>query len=424
MTSPIRSKSHSLQRRVLFSCTALAGVIGISLASQAAHADVPAVVTTIKPLHSIAAAVMEGVGTPQILIDGAASPHGFALKPSQASLVQDADAVFWIGPGLAPSLEKPIDSMAADATTIELMDAAGIEHLAIREGANFDAHDHGDHGEHAEHGEEDHDDHDHAEHADHDDHDHDKHEHADHADHDDHDKHEHAEHAEHDEHDEHGHEKHEEHADHDDHGDHEEHAHADEDGHADHAEAGHSDEHDHGHGHGVSKDAHIWLNPDNGIAIAGVMAETLAGIDPENAETYRSNAAKFAERIEQLEGEIAEQLKPLEGKNFVVFHDAYHHFEHHFDVEASGSITLSPEALASADRVSKVQNQIKDLNVTCVFQEPQFDAKLVDVVIEGSDARKGTLDPLGTELPKGPDLYPNLLKGISNSLADCLSGQS
>ncbi|MCV0428452.1 MAG: zinc ABC transporter substrate-binding protein [Roseibium sp.] len=394
MTSPIRSQSNSLRRRLLFSCTTLAGVVGISLASQPAYADAPAVVTTIKPLHSIASAVMDGVGTPHILIDGSASPHGFALKPSQAFLLQGADAVFWIGPGLAPSLEKPINSMAADAATVALMDAAGIEHLAIREGANFDAHDHGDHDDHAEHGDDDR-----AE----------KHEDLDDQDH--------AENAKHDDRDK------DEHADHDDHDDHEEHAHGEEEhGHDDHVQAEHADEHD--HGHGDSKDAHIWLNPDNGIAIAGVMAETLAEIDPENAETYRNNAAKFTKQIEQLEGEIAEQLKPLEGKKFVVFHDAYHHFEHHFDFEASGSITLSPEALASADRVSKVQNQIKDLNVTCVFQEPQFDAKLVNVVIEGSDARKGTLDPLGTELANGPDLYPNLLKGLSDSLSGCLSGQS
>ncbi|MES0882136.1 zinc ABC transporter substrate-binding protein [Roseibium sp. SCP14] len=393
MTVPSRSSSFTRRAHGLAFSTALTGTFVLSLAVTPAIAASPSVVTTIKPLHSIASAVMEGVGTPHILIDGASSPHGFALKPSQAFLLQGADAVFWIGPELAPSLEKPIGSMAGDATTVELMDAAGIQHLAIREGANFDAHDHGDHEDHVSA----------DDHNGHDDHD----EHA--EKHDDHD-HEHDEHTEkHGDHEEH------EHADHDDHD------HGDEKGdHAEHADGDHSDE----HAHEGANDAHFWLNPDNGIAIAHVMADTLSQLDPDNAETYQKNAANFETRIEKLEQSISSKLEPVAGKKFVVFHDAYHHFEHHFDFEASGAITLSPEALSSADRVAEVQNQIKELNVTCVFQEPQFDAKLVNVVLEGSDARKGTLDPLGTELANGADLYPQLIEGLADSLVECLSGQS
>ncbi|POF29405.1 zinc ABC transporter substrate-binding protein [Roseibium marinum] len=336
-----------------------AAALCLAATATSASADAPAVVTTIKPLHSIASAVMAGVGTPHILIDGAASPHGFALKPSQAFLLQGADVVFWVGPELAPSLAKPISSMAEKAQVVELMDAEGIEHLKVREGANFDAHDHG-----HEDGHEDDEDH------------------------------------------------HESHEDHDDNEDHE--------GHADHEE-GHEEHHA---GHGEAYDPHIWLNPENGVAIAAVMAETLAGLDPQNAATYRENAAIFTARMETLDGKIATQLAPLSGRKFVVFHDAYHHFEHHFDIEASGAITLSPDALSSADRIAEVRDEIRDLGVTCVFQEPQFDAKLVDVVLEGSTARKATLDPLGTSLTNGPDLYPKLLEDLSDSLADCLKGES
>jgi len=147
-------------------------------------------------------------------------------------------------------------------------------------------------------------------------------------------------------------------------------------------------------------------------------------VDPDNAEAYRSNAAAFAGRIKALEKDIATELEPVKGRKFIVFHDAYHHFEHHFDVEASGSVTVSPEALSSADRVAQIRDRIAELDVTCVFQEPQFEAKLVDVVLEGSKARAGTLDPLGTDLPNGTDLYPNLLSGLAKSLADCLGSAS
>ncbi|CTQ55670.1 High-affinity zinc uptake system protein ZnuA precursor [Roseibium album] len=331
----------------------IASAIALSAFATASLADTPSVVTSIKPIHSIASAVMDGVGKPFLLIDGATSPHGFALKPSQAFLLQGADTVFWIGPGLASSLAKPISSMAGDAS-VELMEAEGIEHLGLREGATFDTHDH-DHGSHSE-----------------------------------------------------GHEEHEE-AGHDDHGhddgEKEEHAHDD-----------HAPE-------GGERDAHIWLNPDNGIAIAGAMAETLAQVDPANADIYRANAKKFSERIEGLETKISAKLEPVSGQKFIVFHDAYHHFEHHFNVEASGSITLTPEAIASADRLSTIQDTIQDLDVSCVFQEPQFDSKIVNVAIEGSKARIGTLDPLGTEIANGIDLYPTLLMNLADSLADCLGGE-
>jgi len=349
-------------------------------------------VTTIKPLHSIASAVMDGIGKPLILIDGASSPHGFALKPSQAILLQGADVVFWVGPELTPSLAKPIASMADNATVIELMEAPGVSHLGLREGATFDSHDHDhDHGDAHDHGSAHDHDHDHGGeesahetggHSGHEDHAHDGEGHA-------HDAHDHAH----------------------DHDSHEHDAHDDET----HADA---------HAHGEERDAHIWLNPDNGIAIAAAMAETLAKVDPDNAEAYRSNATAFADRIEALEKNIATELEPVKGRNFIVFHDAYHHFEHHFDIEASGSVTVSPEALSSADRVTQIRDRIADLDVACVFQEPQFEAKLVDVVLEGSEARAGTLDPLGTDLQNGPDLYPELLSGLAKSLADCLGSAS
>jgi zinc transport system substrate-binding protein len=339
----------------------------LSLAVNA-HAEAPSVVTSIKPLHSIASAVMEGVGTPYVLIDGASSPHGYALKPSQAFLLQGADVVFWVGPELAPSLLKPIETMAKNAVTVELIEAQGIHQLDIREGASFDAHNHDHEGGDTE-----------EEHAG-DDHDHSAEEH-DHAD--EHD----VTHAT---------------SDHDDHAHDAEHHHA---------------EHD-------AVDPHIWLNPENGIEIAKVMAETLAKRDPDNADIYKKNADAFAKRIGDLDEALAAELAPLTDRKFIVFHDAYHHFEHHYDIEASGSVTVSPEALSSADRIKEIQNKIEELNVSCVFQEPQFDAKLVSVVLEGSNAKPATLDPLGTGLENGPDLYPSLLKSLADSLSDCLGGAS
>jgi len=125
------------------------------------------VVATIKPIHSLASYLMDGVAKPDLIVDGYASPHGFALKPSHAKMIQNADIIFWVGEDIETFLEKPLKTIAKDAEKIELMEIKGLTKLKFRERNIFEGHD--DHG----HKEDDHDDHAKKE-DDHDDHDHDK----------------------------------------------------------------------------------------------------------------------------------------------------------------------------------------------------------------------------------------------------------
>lgn len=147
--------------------------VAIAAAASGATAA-PDVVVSIKPVHSLVAAIMRGVGEPQLIVDGAASPHTYNLRPSNARKLEKADVVFWVGPGLEAFLEKPLEALASKATVVELEDAKGLEKLPFREGGPFEAHDHGDEGHetHDGHAEEEgaHDHgHDHAEgHEDHD----------------------------------------------------------------------------------------------------------------------------------------------------------------------------------------------------------------------------------------------------------------
>ena len=102
------------------------------------------VVTSVKPLHSITAAVMEGIGKPDLIVKGAASPHTYSMKPSQAKMIENADLVFWMGHKLESFLVKPIEALASKAMVVELMDSHGLKKLEIREGGGFDEHDHDD----------------------------------------------------------------------------------------------------------------------------------------------------------------------------------------------------------------------------------------------------------------------------------------
>ena len=136
-------------------------VIAPLLFSFSAKADIK-VVTTIKPLHSLISSVMEGVGEPSLIIEGTSNPHTFVFKPSHAQMLEEADIVFWIGEDLEAFMEKPLDSLAGNATKISFMELSSIEKLKFREENIFDDHD--------DHGHDDHDGHE-DEHEGHDDHD-------------------------------------------------------------------------------------------------------------------------------------------------------------------------------------------------------------------------------------------------------------
>lgn len=119
--------------------------------NTAATADDRGVVVSIKPIHALVAGVMKGVGSPTLIVDGAASPHNYSLKPSQARALQDAKAIFWIGHELEAFLEKPVATLGAGAKVVELMDADGLTKLAVREGGTFEEHAHDAHGKEHEH---------------------------------------------------------------------------------------------------------------------------------------------------------------------------------------------------------------------------------------------------------------------------------
>lgn len=300
--------------------------------APALAAPPPDVVVSVKPLHALVAGVMEGVGCPYLLVRGAASPHDFTLRPSDAKALNGAEMVVWVGPSLETFLEKPLTALGNRAVKLSLATADGVRVLPSRAGGVWEAHDHS--------------------HAHEDDHDHD---------------------------------------------------------------------HDHDHGD-TGTDGHIWLDPRNAVAITQAVADNLVKLDPERAGAYRANAQKQVAALEALDGELAAQLAPVKDRPFIVFHDAYHYLEDRYALSAAGAITVTPDQRPGAARLSQLRHAIGDAKAVCVFAEPQFEPALVKVLVEGTGARTGTLDPEGANIPEGVDLYPALLRFNAKALVDCLSG--
>jgi zinc transport system substrate-binding protein len=305
----------TLAAGLLFSTAALAG-------------DVPEVVVSIKPIHSLVAAIMDGVGKPDLIVEGAASPHTYSLKPSNAEALQAAKVIFWVGPGMEAFLQKPLSALGSNAVIAELDKAPGLTKLRFREGGPFEADDDGDEPV---------------------------------------------------------------------------------------ADADNPLQ---------QFDTHLWLDPMNAKAMAAEITTTLVAADPANALTYQANQTSLDDRLDSLDKEILATVAPIKDRPFVVFHDAYQYFERRYGVRVAGSITVSPDAIAGAARVSEIHAKVATLGATCVFAEPQFEPRLIDVVIEGTSAKSGVLDPEAATLKEGPALYFDLMHGIANSLKSCLSHES
>ena len=191
------------------------------------------------------------------------------------------------------------------------------------------------------------------------------------------------------------------HDDHDDHDDHDKHGH---------------DEHDH-----TGVDPHAWLDPDNARVWLSLIAERLAASDPENAALYRLNSEAAQSEIDSMTAELETELEPLRGSGFIVFHDAYQYFETRFGLTVSGAIADGDAADPGPARVAALRDYIRAEGTRCLLSEPQMRSGLAETVLEGTEARIATVDPIGSTLDPGPDLYTGLLRGFAASLRECLS---
>lgn len=181
---------------------------------------------------------------------------------------------------------------------------------------------------------------------------------------------------------------------------------------------GHGHEH-HGHEHG-DHDPHLWLSPENGQRILARLAQVLAELDPANAGHYQAKAAEARVQLEELDVELKTMLAPVQGRAYMVYHDAYAYFEHHYGLTSLGAITLNPEQPLGAASVKALREQLRSGQARCLFVEPQFSPRLGERLAEAVAVRLGQLDPIGADIKPGKAAYPELLRRLATSFTSCL----
>jgi zinc transport system substrate-binding protein len=180
----------------------------------------------------------------------------------------------------------------------------------------------------------------------------------------------------------------------------------------------------HAHGppqKGDAVDGHAWLDPDNAKVMVERIRQALSAKDPDHAVAFKRNAEALRERLDALRAELLGQLGPVAGKPYIVFHDALQYFERRFGLNVVGAIAISPDIPPSGKRLTELRRRVLALGAMCVFAEPQFDRRLVENLVEGTDARTGTLDPEGGRLAPGADLYFVLMRRLAEEIRGCLA---
>ena len=297
----------------------------LALCGTGAAAE-PAVVADILPVASLVAQVMDGVGTPRLALPTSASPHGHALRPSDAAALQAADLLVWTGPALTPWLAEARETLAPDAASLVLLDVPGTRLL------EFGAEHHHGHGGSA-------------------------------------------------------------------------------------SEAAHVHAANQGSGR---PDPHAWLDPDNAKLWLGAIAETLSGADPTNAALFRENAAEGRARIDAATAYVEATLARVRGEPFAVYHDAYRYFETRFGLSGGIPFASSEASTPGPRTLAAMREALAASGARCLFAEPQFDASRAAPLTDGLEIEVAILDPLGSGLAPGPDLYPALLSALAENLAACL----
>jgi len=320
----------------------------------------PQVVVSILPVHSLVSGVMQGVEEPSLIVTGYGSPHTYRMRPSDATKLHNADLVFWIGGTLETFLRKPLSSLPNNVRVISLLETEGLILLENREGGLWEHHTLS----------------------------------------------------------------------------------------SPSTTQNTSDHHIsdpvmkfHGHVHHAHEQAildnspgttestrllgynpHIWLDPENVKKLVKAISYHLSEVDPIHAAHYQANEDNLLQRIDKLARKLDKQLSGLASVPYLVFHDAFLYLEKRYGLQAAGSITVSPDRMPSARRITQLRTAMQDLDIRCVFQEPQFNTKIIKTALDGTNARISTLDPLGVTIEPGPDLWFQVMNIHSETMVSCLSG--
>jgi zinc transport system substrate-binding protein len=321
-----------MTRSVALIALILAGALGLAATGRAQTPALPRVVATINPIHALVAGVMDGVGKPELILHGNASPYGYQIRSGEARILNRADMVVFVAEGYETFLIRSLETLPPDSRVVELIAIDGLTLLQPRRGAAWE--------DEARPG-----------------------------------------------------------------------APKNADG------AGES-------GPGAEApdpDPNIWLDPTNAAAMVSDLADELADADPQREPIYHRNAEALLKRLQDLDRELMEAMRPLHDLPFMVVHDGFQYFEKHYGLTAVGAVGVRPDQRPSAKRFKDVHDKLAQMGAVCLFTEPQMPPGPIRALTDGTKAKTAVLDPLAGGAPETVEAYFIMMRGLAGTYRGCLA---
>ncbi|MEH6446560.1 MAG: zinc ABC transporter substrate-binding protein ZnuA [Oceanospirillaceae bacterium] len=339
-------------------------------AKTAVYAESGFILTSIKPLQLIAADITQGVIESIALLPPGASPHAYALRPSDIKKIHQAKMIYWIGPQMEQFLQKTFAqypnknqalSVVLAGSTTEDETLHNSENLATEvedeSHASEEEHDIAHESEELQHEE--------------------------------------GEELQHQEGKEHQHE--EESAEHDEH---------------------QAPIHLHKY---QGKDLHIWLSPIKALQIANLIKNQVIELYPQHRALLEANYQRFSVELNRLDLQLNAQFSPLKALGFIVFHDGYSRFIEHYQLNQIAAITNNPANRTGAKHLAQMRQLIEETQPACIFSEPQFNSATVNTLKRNFPIKIGQLDPLATDINVQQSRYISFMKNFARQFTDCLT---
>ena len=147
--------------------------------------------------------------------------------------------------------------------------------------------------------------------------------------------------------------------------------------------------HDHdgaGHDHG-DENAHAWMSVSRYRTMVSTIADALSEADPSNASIYNSNAKEYDQKLAELEQEESQIKEKTNGKDIIIFHEAYEYVADDFGMNVRYLMDLDEERSVSAGEVSDVIAAVKNDGVSVILAEELYGKDLGDTVSRETDVK-------------------------------------
>lgn len=149
---------------------------------------------------------------------------------------------------------------------------------------------------------------------------------------------------------------------------------------------------EHGHEH-EEGNPHVWLDPILAQQQVGTIKDALIAIYPNNADTYRTNADAYIEQLKQLDNEFKQRLAPVQGCNFITFHDAFPYLAQRYGLKQEAIVEIPEDSMTPQD-IQRVQQAVDLYQVKALLTEPGIEDKRLQQISNDLNLPLEAIDPL------------------------------